>query len=598
MTTRRQHLAQLLSAVAGAAGLRWYGRARAEANPLTTFISPYIEPYVDELPRLPPRPVPGRLAASASRHRFHRDLPLERLWAYGNQSYLGPTLEAHRDQPVRISFANELGAHPLARHMDLSMMGTSMLDRERPRTVVHLHGGLTEPNSDGHPLSTVRPGGVREHHYGNGQQAAGLWYHDHALGITRLNVFAGLAGHYLVRDDFDTGREGNPVGLPTGEFEIPLVLQDRIFMPDGFVTFRTSTYVEEGKWEGGQAGDTALVNGKVTPKLTVARGLYRFRLLNGSNLRAYMLTFPSKKPFYVIGGDLGLFDAPVQTTELRIGPGERYDVLIDFRDHDPGEKLELINTQRLPAQFQLFGDPVVTKIMQFVVSATPGFRAAVPTRLRGAGLDHVMPPLQTPTRTRNMTVLQNPDFSRFPPAMMSLNNLMYDSEDVDFVQAGRFELWNFINFTIDEHPLHVHLARLRVLGRQRFDGSALQLLQPRPDMGTRWTPSADDYAQGEPLAPEPWEQGYKDTVIAPPGEITRVLVEWPSAEEMKFDPDAPVQVANRVALGAPSSDGKRALRLHPVVQDSPTTVRGYQWHCHVLDHEDHDMMLPLRVQTS
>ncbi len=572
------------------------GRTRAQANPLTTFMSPRIEPYVDELPRLPPRAVPGRLVMGEQRHRFHRDLPLERTWSFGNQSYLGPTLEAHRDQVARISFVNELGAHPRTKDMDLTMMGTSELDRTRPRTVVHLHGGLTEPNSDGHPMATVRPGSQREHHYGNGQAATGMWYHDHALGITRLNVFSGLAGQYLLRDDIDTGLASNPLGLPAGEFEVPLVLQDRLFTKDGYLSFRVATYVDEGSWEGGQAGDTAVVNGKVTPNMSVARGLYRFRLLNASNLRAYRLKFTNDFPFYVIGSDLGLFDAPVRTTELLIGAAERYDVLVDFSTRSPGDKLELINTQRLPFQFQIFGDPVLTRVMQFTVGASPGFRGSIPTRLRGAGLDAVLPPMQTSMNVRNMTVLQNPDFSRFPPAMMSLNNLMYDTGDVDFIPAGRFEQWNFINFTTDEHPLHVHLARLRVIGRQPFDGNAVHLSRPQPDMGTRWTPSVDAFTTGPMRSPEPWECGYKDTVVAPPGEVTRVLVEWPTAEEMKFDPDGPVQVSSRVALGAPSADGKRALRLHPMVQDSPTTVRGYAWHCHVLDHEDHDMMLPIRVQ--
>jgi spore coat protein A, manganese oxidase len=468
-----------------------------------------------------------------------------------------------------------------------------------PRMVVHLHGGLTEPNSDGHALATIRPGGTRHHRYGGIQEAAHLWYHDHALGITRTNVFMGLAGHWLVRDAFDTGFADNPLGLPAGEFEVPLVLQDRIFLPDGTNSFRLATYVEQGKWEGAQAGDLAVVNGKVMPNMTVARCPYRFRLLNASNARAYELSLSDQRVFHVLGSDQGLCDAPVATSKLLIAPGERYDLVIDFGDLAPGDTLELRNDLRLPLQFQIFGDPEITRVMRFTASQSRGEPRALPVRLRGDGMrPRPLPHKAPPVTRRTMTVAQLLAFDRFPPALMNLNNLPFDTNDVELVRPGSVEQWDLVNLTTDDHPIHVHLARLRVLERQPFDASAYQTLNERPALGRRFAPSADPFARGSATPPSPWEAGYKDTVFCPPGQITRVLVEWPALSELDFDPDGPVQVASTVAGGAPTEDsaGRRAMRFNPQIQDSPSTVRGYVWHCHVIDHEDHDMMLPLRVK--
>ncbi|MFA9270108.1 MAG: multicopper oxidase domain-containing protein [Baekduiaceae bacterium] len=216
--TRREVVGAALAAAAAVSTPRAFAGPSNSAigrNPLM-FVSPRIEPFVDPLPVLQYRAAGGELVAANARHRYHRDLAVSDTAGFGGQSYLGPVLEAHRGQPVTQTFRNELTAHPLARHLDPTIHGASLLDRSRPRMSIHLHGGLTEPGSDGHPLASTRAGQTRVHHYDGDQEAAGLWYHDHAMGITRLNVYAGLAGHYLLRDDWDTGTSSNPLGLPAG----------------------------------------------------------------------------------------------------------------------------------------------------------------------------------------------------------------------------------------------------------------------------------------------------------------------------------------------------------------------------------------------
>ena len=637
--------------------------ARATPASPTVFGSPALRPFVDELPRLPVIPAGGELVAAEGRPRFHRDLAVDRTWGYGDQHYLGPVLEAHAGQPVDLRVVNRLGSHPLAAHMDMTLEGTTIDDVARPRIVTHLHGGLTEPGSDGHPLQSIRPMGARSHHYGGRQEAAGLWYHDHAMGITRLNVYAGLAGQYLLRDEFDTGAPDNPLSLPAGEFELPLVIQDKIFDRSGHLGFRLARYVTEGSWEGGQAGDVPVVNGKAWPRADVARGLYRLRLLNGSNLRTYKLAFSNKMRFWVIGNDGGLLDRPVQTDHILISPAERLDLLVDFSALPPGGSVELVNSERLAPQFLITGADVrIRQVMRFRATSTRGFRGPVPSTLRGG---RQQPPLlerfAEPAQTRTMTVLQLFDFSRFPPAMMSLNNLPFASRDIDRPRPGTVELWNVVNMTTDEHPIHVHLATLRVLQRQRFDALTAGAMHRLPAYGVRYAAPFERYRFGRPAGPRPWEIGNKDTISAPQGHITRMLVRWPTLDELAFDPDAPFTVPSTLEEGAPgmsmaaesmpmsmhavntgpddhaeavaskastatevmpgmdhgamadmdhgampsgpkASPTKTAdptadqvCRLSPEIQPSPHEARGYVWHCHILDHEDHDMMQSLRL---
>ena len=576
MATRRQVLR------AGLQGVAALGTARLLTSCSPIFTSPGLEPFVDPLVVPTPQAPGAVLTAASGSHRFHSSLPANPTIGLGGEAFGGPWWDSHAGDPVHTTLANRLGRHPLAEHVDTTVHGTVASDRERPRLSLHLHGGVIPASQDGHPLDTIAPGADQTYDWPNHQEAATLWFHDHALGITRLNVHAGIFGLYTVRDEVDTGAATNPLGLPTGEFEIPLVLQDRGFDADGRSRFRAFSFVPEGNWEGGMIGDTIAVNGTVWPRLDVARGRYRFRILNASNLTTYHLTLGDGRPFVVIGNDHGLLDAPVPTADLRISPGERIDVLVDFSDAEPGTRIVMRNDHPQPLQAEIFGTTVIPHVMAFDVGAARGHVGPIAERLR-IGPTAPLPTLaQMAARrssVRNVTLSQV-GTDRNPPAWMTLDNVGFDVE-AQPARQGTVEQWNFINTTLDDHPMHIHLARFRVLERVPINPLLYQLIERRPDAHTEWHPSADAYATGRPTPPDPWERGWKDTVIAPGNSITRVLVEWPTAEHLGFDPDEPY----RVSVPDPA----------PAWCPIGGEVQGYVFHCHVLDHEDNEMMRPIRV---
>ena len=204
---------------------------------------------------------------------------------------------------------------------------------EKPevRTVVHLHGGRTGPESDGYPEDWFVPGHSATCYYPNQQEAACLFYHDHAMGITRLNAVAGLMGLYLIRDELE-----DSLRLPRGAYEIPLVLFDRSFHPDGHIYYPVSGKAG-APWVSEYYGSAILVNGKVFPYLEVEPRKYRFRLLNSSNGSFYRLSFSTDGSvtskaldFFQIGSEQGFLAAPAQMNLLILGPGERADLIVDF----------------------------------------------------------------------------------------------------------------------------------------------------------------------------------------------------------------------------------------------------------------------------
>src|SRR5262245_24523868 len=259
--------------------------------------------FVDPLPRLatmtPTSIVAGvpfyDVPMTAFTRKLHRDLPPTSLWGYRG-AYPGPTFEARRGQPISVQWRNSLPtSHPLP--IDTTIHGAEP-DKPAVRTVVHLHGHKVLPASDGYPEAWfTRDFGQtgpffeqRTYHYPNDQRATTLWYHDHALGITRLNVYMGLSGMYILRDSAEDG-----LNLPSGAFETPLIIQDRFIDPDGSLLYPVQTPGDPDPrvppiWIPEFLGDTVLVNGKVWPFLDVEPRKYRFRILNSSNARFYNLT--------------------------------------------------------------------------------------------------------------------------------------------------------------------------------------------------------------------------------------------------------------------------------------------------------------------
>jgi FtsP/CotA-like multicopper oxidase with cupredoxin domain len=156
---------------------------------------------------------------------------------------------------------------------------------------------------------------------------------------------------------------------------------------------------------------------------------------------------------------------------------------------------------------------------------------------------------------------------------MMMNNLRYGDGPILSPRQGTAEVWEFVNASSQAHPMHLHLVHMRIVERQRFDVAAYRQANPRPAPGTMWSPAPDAYLRGVPLPPQAWEAGAKDTVGCPPGMVTRVLVRFPEAAELGFDPDASFAAVNGALL------------------------RGYVWHCHILDHEDDCMMARYRMTT-
>lgn len=534
--------------------------------------STLLNKFTEQLPIPPVIDARGggnfNVAMAPGLHSFHSSLPLTPTWGYGGASYLGPTFQTMRGVPINLTATNSLGPHPLANVIDTSLNGALESDKTNPRVALHLHGGNTEPDSDGGPEDTFTVGANRTYHYDNDQEATTLWYHDHAMGITRLNVYAGLAGYYLLRDQYDTGEADNPIGLPSGAYEIPLVLQDKMFNWDGTLAYPLGEF--GSIWAPEFFGDVATVNGKVSPNLNVDRGLYRFRILNGSNARIYNLRLSSGQIMFQIGAEGGLLNVPVALNQLIIAPGERADVLIDFSGLAIGTKIVLKNSAPVPfpdgPRAVKRGGLPIKEIMQFTVGAS-GFTGTIPSVLRTTPIQ----PLPAPIKVRNLTLVEIADPINDFPLMALVNNLRFDTEHIEAPVVDTVEQWNIINTTGDTHPIHLHLVQFQLLGRQKFNVNGfLEANYPESEdpatagSGPWPAPSADAFTRGSLKGPDPNETGWKDTVRANPGEITRI----------------------RVPFGAAAAAG---------VPFGNSFTGDYVFHCHILEHEDNEMMLPYRV---
>src|SRR6266581_3546405 len=356
--TRRNFLKYSVGASAALA-LPWTVRQAFAARPARSMLTKYIQPL--------PLPGAGIVVATPSganqysfiqkqiARQLHPDLPPTPLFAYDDGSGLGGqagsfgmAVVAHSGTPLDVSYTNNLPEiYPDWIPVDtrLTPLGNQV------RAMTHLHGAFVAAASDGNPALTPNGFGFGETqtvHYTNQlpeNPATLLWFHDHALGATRLNVFAGLAAAYILRDEFDTGSEPNPIGVPGGAYEIPLVIQDRQFSPDGTFLYPTSD-IDGATWIGEYFGDVMLVNGKVWPFLDVEPRMYRFRILNGCNARIMSLRLGGV-PMWQIGAEGGMWDKPVPVTQLVLAPAERADVLVDFGG-SRGQKLVLQNATPQP----------------------------------------------------------------------------------------------------------------------------------------------------------------------------------------------------------------------------------------------------------
>jgi len=577
------------------------------------------------------------------------------VWSYGSVNHGGTfnypafTIEATQGKTTQVKWINDLvdangdylphllpvdqtlhWANPAGGEMGRDMMTDNAMPYTGPVPVItHVHGAHTTQDSDGFPEAWYLPAannipegyatvgsyndqfsaeaaadgrtwetGSALFEYPNDQRATTLWYHDHSLGMTRVNVYAGPAGFYLLRggpDDLDMGfnRPGLTLGVGVDPLqpitEIPIAIQDRSFNADGSLFYPDNRAFFEGLtpaqlqipfipgttlngqpsdvsaiWNPEFFGNTMVVNGSTWPYLNVEQRQYRFRLLNGSQSRFLMLELSNGGTFYQIGTEGGFLPSVVPLTRLLIAPAERADVIVDFTNLDVGTEIVLQNVGPdspfgggLPGVDFAASNPATTgQVMQFRVVAIDGTDNSTPV----ASLTlPAMTNVGTPTNTQyislnemmSMSVYWRKGWDRtlglptivearrgraFGPTMALLGTfdpvggvttpLHWSSPITEMPVLGTTEMWEIHNFTADAHPIHIHLVQFQVV--ERVD------------------------AKGVVRGPEVWETGYKDTVIAYPGEITRV--------KAVFD-----------------------------------TAGLFVWHCHILEHEDNEMMRPYEV---
>jgi len=576
-----------------------------------------LSPFVDLL-TIPPRRVvtaPTRLTVrlETATHRFHRDLALSRVWAYDGH-LPGPTIEVDRGIQVEVQWENRLsGRLPVivTRSSVHAVDGVPVqclpgrsggaVDPNAAAlsgyAVVHLHGAVTHATSDGWTENLIAPGQRTLDTYENDQRAALLWYHDHVMGITRFNLNAGLAGLWIVRDARERELE-----LPEGPpYELPLMLTDRNFDTasdgslSGVLLHKTDPDVMEC------FSPFTVVNGVIWPRVEVEPTTYRFRVLNGSNARTFRLVLtreghPDHARITQIGSDGGLLVGPVPmpVQGLVLASAERADILIDFSDLSPGTELTMWNNAAAPFN-GAFADPATAgtadlegllpypEVLRFrVIDGRRESRR--PPAVLATDFQRVDREQLKACVVRAIALVEQESRDQGQPSTLTMRELAEDAATdgpvITMVEAGadqrdqisrwrtvstRFEdktnffpvlgqpeIWRLINLTGDTHPIHVHLESFQVLDR-------LPAAVEVPDGGiTDTTTSATvrigrQIDDGIPHALDANELGRKDTVRVNASEVVDIVV--------RFE----------------------------------TFAGRYMYHCHILEHEDRDMMRPFVV---
>ncbi|HHQ40886.1 MAG TPA: multicopper oxidase family protein [Chromatiales bacterium] len=401
-----------------------------------------------------PLPVPPELAPSGTVNGkplyeiVQREADVEiipgtttRIWGY-NGITPGPTLRVRRGDPVVVRQTNLLPDN----------------------VTTHLHGGHVPPQYDGYPVDYIVPGASKDYHYPNTQAGAMLWYHDHTMDLTGRHVWMGLAGLYIIEEPGE-----DTLGLPSGPYEVPLVIQDRNFAADGSLVY-TDNIMQ------GELGSIILVNGAPWPYLEVGTRKYRLRILNGSNARLYELALSNGAPFIQIGTDGGFLEQPVQRTRIRLAPAERVDVIVDFSSASVGDSIVLQNRAATGA---------VSQIMRFDVTRAEADIGPVPQFL--FPVERLDPAAATSTRT---FVFSMGGGMRTP---WVINGLPYDPNRIDARPIlGSTEIWELVNRSGMFHPVHIHDIMWQIVD-----------------------------VNGRP--PAPGEAGWKDTFYVPPRGRVRVI---------------------------------------------------------------------------
>ncbi len=455
MSSKRRDVLKLglLSGV----GLAWPSPARASHDGGSG--SPPVTPFQRPLP-IPPVLAPARSAGTTDYYEITmRQAQVEivpgkltTIWGY-NGIYPGPTLKVRSGRHAVVSQTN---------HLNESIS-------------VHLHGGHTPPDSDGHPMDLVAPGASKDYDYPNNQIPATLWYHDHAVDVTGRHVYMGLAGFYLMSDAYE-----DALPLPKGVNDVPLLIQDRLFNSDGSFNYP----LNDDTIDSGVLGDRLLVNGAIQPYFQVGRRKVRFRIVNGSNARVYKLAL-SSGGFIQIGSDGGLLSAPVSRTSISLAPAERVDVVIDFSPYSLGTSVVLKN-QNGDGGFGGGSSSATTDIMRFDVVRNEADNSAIPSTLR------------TVTRMSASSAARTREFSLGRAFINGrrvwvINGELFDPSRFQATpRLNDIEIWKFRNDSGEAHPMHIHDIEFQIL-----------------DVNGR-VPAAGD-------------KGWKDTVLVPAFGSARVI---------------------------------------------------------------------------
>jgi len=451
-----------------------------------------LAPFVDALP-LPEtiRPILQNglrsltLTMQEIHAKVHRDVPPTRMWSYGPDA-LAPLIDARAGEPLQVRWVNNLPAkHFLP--IDHSLHGCGA-DVPEVRAIAHLHGAKVPSADDGYPEDWFVPGKSRTCTYPLQQEAATLWFHDHAMGINRLNTYAGLFGMFLLRDSVEDSLQ-----LPSGKYEIPLLFYDRDFGADGQLFYDVSGD-PANPWIPEFSADGILINGKIRPFVEVEPLLYRFRMVNVANSRFFNLSLSNGQPLVQIGSDQGFLASPVEMHRLVLGCAERADILIDFTQ-SAGQTLHLRT-----GAFDILE-----------------FRVGKQGSGRGASIPKALRPIQripesAAVKTRTITLHEYQD-SAARPMVMLLNRKHWHEPVTETPKLNSTEIWEFVNLTEDTHPMHLHLVRFQILDRRPFETTDYLI-----NKKLRFT--------GEAALPEAHELGWKDTVQCPSGNITRIIVRF------------------------------------------------------------------------
>eukprot|EP00897_Mesotaenium_endlicherianum_P010535 jgi/Mesen1/950/ME000118S00125 len=486
------------------------------------------------------------IGAHAITQKMHRDLPPTKLYAYGTSqetaSYPGPIIEAQRGTPTTVTWVNNITDANHFLTVDRTLNWANPEHGGVP-TVTHLHGGEAPSHVDGHPFAWITAKGDKgptffnnTYVYPNWQEPTLLWYHDHAMGMTRLNVLSGLAGFYVLRSKSMESSKAIR-RLPAGPYEKLLMLQDHSYDRNGTLHHGNVGDVPDvhPHWLPEYFGNHILVNGVAWPYLNVEPRRYRIRIVNGANARFFNLSLSTGMGFWQIGADGGYLPRPVAIRSILVAPAERVDLVLDFTGAAAGSEIVVQNTANFPFPDGDSVDGNTNVVMKFLVNQP----------LQGRDMS------QLPSRIRRTYKLMRNRPWR--SAVVATDVAPSVSEQ------GATEIWRIINLSEDAHPIHLHIAHFQILNRIPLDRDGYVSKNcsiTRADIPSCYT--------GRPVNPEENESGWKDTAVTYPGQVTSLIVRFAT----------------------------QAGKPYPFnVSEGP----GYVWHCHIFDHEDNEMMRPLFV---